>query len=127
MTIIAYIDFKHHIISDKFNIILSFIGIVNILINFDNLKDYILTALLVFTFFFIIAIISKGGIGGGDIKLFTALSLIFGTNILFIIIITYIAAAIVSIIMMFFKKYNLKSSVALAPFIMIGTLTYLLL
>lgn len=127
LIIIAYIDYKQKIIPDKLNVAIAILGIINITLDFKNIKTYILSTIIVFTFFFILAVLSKGGIGGGDIKLFTALSLVFGYDMLWIIEYSYIIAAVVSIIMLILKKTNLKSSVALAPFIMLGTLAHLFL
>lgn len=125
LVIIGFIDFKHKLIPNKFVLAVGCLGIINILFDIKNFKVYILSALIVFLFFFILAILSNGGIGGGDIKLFTVLSLIFGQDIYYIILFTYVIAFIVSIIMLLLKKSNLKTSVALAPFITLGTLTYL--
>lgn len=136
LIIVAYIDYKTMIIPDKSHILIAFLGIINIALDFKNIKIYILSTIIVFSFFFIIAIISsyvingkdgESGIGGGDIKLFTALSLVFGYDMFWVIEYTYIIASVVAIIMLILKKTNLKSSVALAPFIMLGTLAHLLL
>lgn len=122
LIIIAYIDFKKHIISDKFNIAIGVLGIINVIYDIENLKIYLISTCLVFIFFLILAITTKGGIGGGDIKLFTALSLIFGTNILTVITITFTVATIFSMLKLFLKQMSVKENVPLAPFVCLSVI-----
>jgi len=119
---IAYIDYKQKIIQDKFNIIMVLLGIFNLIINFQNCKVYIASAAIAFTVFLLMAVITDGGIGGGDIKLLTALSLIFGTNILEIVAITFTSATIILIPGLISKRINAKENVALAPFVCFGVI-----
>lgn len=119
---IAYIDFKQKIIPDRLNIIVSLLGIFNLILNYKNCKIYISSAAITFVVFLFLAIVTDGGIGGGDIKLFTALGLMFGLEIMLVITVTFVIAAILSIERVTFKKANIKESVALAPYICAGTI-----
>jgi len=127
LLIISYIDFKTKTIPLKYNIIIGCLGTLNLLLNITNFKLYIFSTIIVFSIFTIIAIVTNGAIGGGDIKLLTALTLIFGENIFFIVFYTYILTAVIAIVMILIKKCKLKSSVALAPFITLGTLIYFMI
>jgi len=119
---ISIIDYKQKIIPDKLNLILALLGILNLIINFQNCKVYIASAAITFTVFLLLAIITDGGIGGGDIKLLTALSLIFGTNILTVITITFTVATIFSMLKLFFKQMSVKENVPLAPFVCLSVI-----
>lgn len=119
---IAYVDYKQKIIPDKQNLIIALLGIFNLIINFENCKVYIASAAITFTVFLLLAVITDGGIGGGDIKLLTALSLIFGTNILTVITITFTVATIFSIPKLFFKQMSVKENVPLAPFVCLAVI-----
>jgi len=119
---ISYIDYKQKIIPDKLNVIIAMLGIFNLIINFQNCKVYIASAAIIFTVFLLLAIITDGGIGGGDIKLLTALSLIFGTNILTVITITFTVAAIFSMLKLFLKQMSVKENVPLAPFVCLSVI-----
>jgi len=119
---ISYIDYKQKIIPDKLNLILALLGILNLLINFQNCKVYIASAAIIFTVFLLLAVITDGGIGGGDIKLLTALSLIFGTNILTVIAITFTVATIFSMLKLFLKQMSVKENVPLAPFVCLSVI-----
>jgi leader peptidase (prepilin peptidase)/N-methyltransferase len=117
---IAFIDYKHRIIPDKCSIAIACLGIVNTAYDFGNVMSYIISAALVFAFFLILAMVTNGGMGGGDIKLLTALALIFGRDILLVILFTYTAATIMLIPGLFNKKLKFSSSVALGPYITFG-------
>jgi leader peptidase (prepilin peptidase)/N-methyltransferase len=119
---ISYIDYKRKIIPDKLNLILALFGIFNLIINFQNCKVYIASAAITFTVFLLLAIITDGGIGGGDIKLLTALSLIFETNILTVITITFTVATIFSMLKLFLKQMSVKENVPLAPFVCLSVI-----
>ncbi|MBP1926719.1 leader peptidase (prepilin peptidase)/N-methyltransferase [Sedimentibacter acidaminivorans] len=119
---ISNIDYKQKIIPDMLSLIIALLGIFNLIINFQNCKVYIASAAIAFAVFLLIAIITGGGIGGGDIKLLTALSLIFGTNILDIVAITFTSATIILIPGLISKRINTKVNLALAPYICFGVI-----
>jgi len=121
----AYIDHKHKIIPDKLTLIIALLGIINLILNFKNCKIYIASAAITFAVFLFLAMITDGGIGGGDIKLFTALALIFGAEVLLIIAGTFTLAAVISMMKILTKKADLKESIALAPYICAGTVLYM--
>lgn len=119
---IAYNDYKHKIIPDKLNSMIALLGIFNLILNYENCKIYIASAAITFAVFLLLAVLTDGGIGGGDIKLLTALSLIFGINILEIVAITFTSATIILIPGLILKLINTKANVALAPYICFGVI-----
>ncbi len=102
------------------------LGALNLILNIQNCKMYIASAAITFAVFLLLAIITDGCVGGGDIKLFTALSLIFGTEIMLVIAVTFILAAIISFARVMLKRINMKDSVALAPYICVATILVML-
>ncbi len=123
---IAYIDHKQKIIPDRLNIIIALLGIFNLIFNFENCKIYIVSCAITFAVFLFIAIITDDGMGGGDIKLFTELALIFGPEIMFIITITFTLAIFVSVPKVLLKRINMKKSIALAPYIFTSSIIVIL-
>lgn len=123
---IAYIDFKQKIITDRLNIMITLLGILNLIMNYKNCKIYIASAAITFAVFLLLAVMINGGIGGGDIKLFTALGLIFGREIMLVITLTFTIAATISILKVIFKRINMKESIALAPYICIASILIIL-
>jgi Flp pilus assembly protein protease CpaA len=124
--VIAYIDKKQKIIPDRLNIIVALLGIFNLMLNFQNCKIYIASAAITFAVFLFLAMLTNGGIGGGDIKLFTALGLIFGPEIMLLIAATFTLAVLILIPRVVLKRINIKESIALAPYIFLGSIIVIL-
>lgn len=126
LVVLALIDFKYKIIPDKLNLVLLFMAILFIATN-NNILESLKSGLLAGGLFFLIAFITNGGIGGGDIKLISILGLILGFYpIIIVITFTFILAAICSIILLLFKKTSLKTSIPLAPFISLISIIYII-
>lgn len=71
--------------------------------------------------FLLLAFLSHGGMGGGDIKLVAACGLLLGyKNILLGVFIGVLLAAVCGIILIFSKSKSLKSQLALVPFLSCG-------
>lgn len=132
---VAFIDYKVKKIP---NFSLVFILIVRVLfiivgaINAPNNLKYELFQSVLGMFvggFIILAclLISRGGIGAGDFKLFAVLGLYYGlSGIIQIMMYSLFFAAIYSIVMLISKKAKLKTTMAMAPFILCGLTVYLL-
>ena len=119
---IAIVDYGHRMIPDKCNVAIACIGVVNIVYDYRDVVTYLVSALAVFVFFLILAMLTDGGIGGGDIKLFGALGLEFGEDIILVLFFTYAAAMAISVIGLLFKRLRFSSSVAMGPFVAFGVL-----
>lgn len=71
-------------------------------------------------------LISRGGVGAGDFKLFAILGLYYGlSGIIQIMMYSLFFAAIYSVAMLISRKAKLKSTMAMAPFILCGLSLYL--
>lgn len=74
-----------------------------------------------FVMLFVIAVITKGGIGFGDVKLFGVIGLMVGSGGVFaLLFLSLLFSSIVSVILILIRKKTLKSSVPMAPFIYVG-------
>lgn len=128
LNIISFMDLAHGIILDEMNLILGIFAIFNMIVK-QTYLDSIMGFLALGGIFFLIAIVTDGGIGGGDIKMIAPIGAIFGLyNGLYIIQYTFIYAGIVVIPLMIFKKFkNFKTSTTtLAQFIGIATISCIL-
>lgn len=86
-------------------------------------RDSILAAFFTFSILAVIAIISKGGIGGGDIKLLALLGFILGFKmILLAFFLACFFGSVISLILLFFGMIRKKEPIPFAPFISLGTL-----
>lgn len=70
---------------------------------------------------FIIALIVKSALGMGDVKMFFVLGLLYGlTDAYGILLFSVIAMGVVSIILLIAKKVTTKSTIPMAPFVILG-------
>lgn len=129
--IIAWKDKKEHIILNKHLVILLFIRIFLILCEWLTYPEYgmsilisaamgMLMSALVFGLCYLL---SRGGMGAGDVKLMIVLGLYVGGSVIMqIMILSVIASAIYSIVNLIRKKTSLKAEIPFAPFVLIGTI-----
>ena len=71
--------------------------------------------------FLIILIVSKGGMGGGDVKLIGALGFILGVPKVFLnIFLSFLIGGIISIFLLVFKIKGRKDPIPFGPFIILA-------
>lgn len=117
LIVITFIDLKHQIIPDSLNIFGIIVGIIFI----SNFKEDIIGLLLGFSIFLFIAIISKGAMGGGDIKLMAVLGLNLGYKYIIIVtILSFVIGAIISLVLLLVKIKSRKDYIPFGPFISIA-------
>lgn len=91
-----------------------------------QLWNHLLGMCLGFIIFYLIAVFSRGGMGGGDIKLFTVSGLVLGYPLLFLsILIATVAGSIYGTLFILFKGGSKKSKIPFGPFIAVGCLVAL--
>lgn len=141
------IDFRIYIIPDGLNFLLAILGLI--LINMKNfyhqfgilsgsflgsyallfgLRDSIwfnhfLATFIAALIFGLIILITRGkGMGMGDLKLITALGILFGwPDIIFIIVFSFLIGSLVSLVLLARGKKALKSHIPFGPFIILGS------
>ena len=124
LLVISIIDLNLKIIPNSINLFLLLYGIIfNIIeFSFNNLTSNLFGLFIGGGLFLLIAIISKGAMGGGDIKLVAVLGLLFGfKKILLITFLSFIIGAVISILLLLFKINKRKDYIPFGPFICIGT------
>ena len=128
--VVSIIDYYHQIIPNKivlFTLIIGIIYRITILISFNQdlltvLKDSLLGFLIGGGFYLLIFILTRGNMGGGDIKLMAALGVWLGavdTGIA--IFLTFMIGALVSVFLLATKIKGRKDAIAFGPFIVLGT------
>ena len=115
--IIFFIDYFHQLIPDKLSLPLILLGFIFAFIA----KEYtlILGAIFGFGFFYILGYLfkyftKKDGIGGGDIKLITAIGAFFGLSG---VIFTIIVSAIIALIFLLSIGYDKRKYFPFGPFL----------
>ena len=123
---ITLIDFKCLEIPNTYNLIVFLFGVINMLI----LKDFsmIITGIISFILFFIIAIFSRGALGGGDIKLALGLGLFFKLSAYAsFLMYTFGIGALIATVLLILKKKNRKDKIAFGPFMALGAILAILM
>ena len=132
---IAIADVKYNILPDQLIILLAVCSIGFIPYK-DGVWEILSGGLIAFVIIFVIALMGKlcyrkNTMGGGDIKLFTAIGLICGSfGSIFILVGSYMLLAIHAICLLVYAvarpKYKLKEYLPMAPYIAIITAIYLI-
>ncbi len=122
LVIITVSDIAYMLIPDK--ILLFFLApliIGRILSPLNPWWDSILGAVVGFGVLFLIAVISKGGMGGGDIKLFFVIGLVLGTiPTLLTLFIASLIGTVIGIITLRVNKQGRKTPIPFGPSIAIA-------
>lgn len=119
LIVISFTDYHYQIIPDSI-IIFGFIvvSLTHILYNFpSSLLNGLLGLLIGGGIFLLIAIASRGGMGGGDIKLIALLGYLLSLKVFMVMILSFILGAIISIILLASKLKSRKDAIPFGPFL----------
>lgn len=94
----------------------------------STLKNDGIGFLLGFVSLFVIAVIARGGLGFGDVKLFGVMGIMAGpAGMVITLILSLVLCSIASVILMAMHKKTIKSKLSMAPYIFAAFLTVCLL
>jgi len=116
---LSYLDFKKREVPDSAVLALFIYS----LLTCRNFKESFLTAVTVFLLLLIPSIIFEGSIGGGDIKLLTALAFFMGKDFSILALPMFILL-VATLIYGLIKRKGLKYSVPLVPYVFVSYLFY---
>jgi leader peptidase (prepilin peptidase) / N-methyltransferase len=123
--IIIVSDINYMLIPDK--ILIWFAGIFlleRIIWPLNPWWDSILGAVTGFTLLLVIAFVSKGGMGGGDVKLYALLGLVLGFKLVLLsFFLSTLFGAVFGGLALLFKIVKRRQPIPFGPFIAAGTLT----
>lgn len=124
MLTITAIDLEKYIIPNEAVLFFIIIGIIYHLVINEIMVGNRLIGLFIGLFApYLMAVISRGGIGGGDIKLLGAMGFWVGfPGILYIFFISSLTGGIISLILLVIGKKKKRDSIAFAPFLVLGFL-----
>lgn len=127
LALIIFTDFEQYVIFDKMLLPFALIGGVEIFHLNLPLVERLIAAIIGGGIFLLLAILSRGGIGGGDIKLVAVLGIWLGVEkLLNVIIIAAIAGGIVAEILILAKKKDRKSYFAYGPYFALAAMYILI-
>ena len=128
LLVCSLIDLDHQIIPDKVLITLT-IGSIPLLLlqSTGTLLDGFLGAIVGGGLLLLVAVLSKGGMGGGDVKLAAVLGLYLGwSGILLMLFIAFLIGSVVGLTWAWIHKKTLKTALPFGPFLSMATLIVLL-
>ena len=120
-------DFEQQVILNEMVFLLALLGLCYTLHLQLALQDHLLAALGGGLLFLFIAFISKGSLGGGDIKLIAALGLWLGIKgLITVIIYGAIAGGIAALLLLLLKKATRKQFLAYGPYFALSAIGIIL-
>ncbi|MBP3038109.1 prepilin peptidase [Bacillaceae bacterium Marseille-Q3522] len=125
LVIIFVSDIKYMLIPDQVLLFFAALFLLErVLIPLEPWWDSLVGSLGGFILLFVIAVISKGGMGGGDIKLFALLGFVLGIKLVLVsFLLSTLFGALYGVIAIITKKVKRKQAIPFGPFIALGALT----
>lgn len=123
LTILTLTDLHYRRIPNS--IVLTGVIIALVLRTFyplESIWNHLFGAVVGFFALLLIAILSKGGMGGGDIKLYAMIGLFIGwKGVLLSLMLAAFVGSIYGLILILMKQFKSKMTIPFAPSIMVGT------
>lgn len=121
LLVIALIDLKHFIIPNGLVIALTVLALINLALDYPNWLNYVIGFFCVSLILLGIAVITRGKMGGGDIKLMAAAGLLLGwQHILLALMLGSIIGAFIGIVLIATKVITRKQMIPFGPFLSLG-------
>ncbi len=118
---ISVIDFKHMIIPDSIVVFIGILAIINLIFNIKLWLYFVVGFFVVSVILLVIAIITKGGMGGGDIKMMAVAGLLIGWDkILLALMLGAILGSVVGVTLIALKIIERKQFIPFGPFLAAG-------
>ncbi|MRH42968.1 prepilin peptidase [Aquibacillus halophilus] len=125
LAIIIVTDLKYMLIPDRILLFFfPFFVIMRLFVPLEHWWSPFLGALVGYGVLAVIIIVSRGGMGGGDMKLFALLGIVLGyKEILLAFFLSTLYGSIISIALLALKVVERKKPIPFGPFIVLGSLT----
>lgn len=99
-----------------------------LLLQLPRLTDHLLAAAVGGAVFLVLAILSRGALGGGDVKLIASLGLWLGTDaLLFVTMAGIVLGGLAALLLMLLRLKKRKSAFAYGPYFALTTLALFLM
>lgn len=119
---ISGVDLEKQIIPNRFVLVLfTWLILWQLLYPELNALSAVLGFFIGGVLFYAIAVLSKGGMGGGDVKLMAALGFAIGMPLVFFVfLIAFLTGALVGMLLILLKKKGRKSPLPFGPFLVLA-------
>lgn len=128
LIVISFIDYDHSLIFDNVLIPMAIIGVAfNLFIGDIKTLNMFFSALLGGSIFLLLAIVSKGGFGGGDIKFMACIGLWLGLKYTILaVLLSFIFGGLGAAILLLLKKKTITDKFPYGPYIAMASFITLL-
>ena len=127
LALMTVTDFEQYMLFDAMTLSLALIGAIRVWQMGLNVQDCVAASAIGGGIFLLLAVLSKGALGGGDVKLIAALGLWLGCEkILSVVLIGTVSAGIVALLLILAKKKDRKSYFAYGPYFALAAIYILL-
>lgn len=126
IAIASYTDIKYRKIENRLLLIMLLVGIILLFTRFStvNMINAALGLIVALVLFLPVYLISKSGLGAGDVKLALCMSVYTGLyDFMNIMIYSLIYTVIFGIAIMIFRRKRAKMQLPFAPFVLMGCIT----
>lgn len=122
ITAATVIDWRYRIIPDKLNLAGFILGAALLFESREVLSANIIGFLAGGGILYLVALVSKGGMGGGDIKLSAVMGLLLGWRYLLLaLFLANAAGALAGILLVLFKIKKMKEALPFGPYLAFGS------
>ena len=122
LILITFIDYDYQLILDK--VLLWFAGAgvaINLYIGYPHIADMLIAALVGGGLLLLVAVLTKGGMGGGDIKFVAVLGLWLGVKLTIVMLfLSFFIGGVGGALLLVFKVKGRKDFIPFGPFIACG-------
>lgn len=126
LVLMTVTDFEQYMLFDAMTLPLALLGMFYVWQMNLDFQEHAAASLIGGGIFLLLAVISKGSLGGGDVKLIAALGLWFGFDLLSVVIYATIAGGLAAIILILTKQKDRKSYFAYGPYFALTAIYFLL-
>ena len=126
LVLMTVTDFEQYMLFDAMTLPLALLGGFYVWQMNLNVQEHATAALIGGGIFLLLAIVSKGSLGGGDVKLIAALGLWLGFDLLNVVIYGTISGGLAAILMILTKQKDRSSYFAYGPYFALTAIYFLL-
>ena len=123
-------DIQNRIIPNKLIVfgLISAVILHCLFFSFERITNSLVSLALAGGILLVTSLVSKGGVGMGDVKLVSCTGMLIGIErMISVLIVSFITSALFGIFLMLIKRFNRKSSLPFAPFVLLGVVFTLLI
>lgn len=116
-----FVDFKHYIIPNGYNLGLFILAILYLLNNLEFWSELVKGGAFFFGTFLLLLLLTGGRLGGGDVKMSISLGIFLGaSSFMSYMVVTFLTCALISAILLILKVKKGNDNIAFGPYMIIG-------